>query len=43
MIVNTELMKHPLNWLIVWTMLLIAAIAGHLAMKWFSPVTIEGE
>jgi len=25
---NIELLKNPLNWLIVWLMLLIAALAG---------------
>lgn len=33
MIVNFDLMKHPLNWLIVLTMLVLAGIAGHLAME----------
>lgn len=26
--VNLEIMRNPLNWLIIWLMLLIAAIAG---------------
>lgn len=28
-IINTGLVKHPLNWFIVLMMLVIAAIAGH--------------
>lgn len=28
-VVNTGLLKHPLNWLIVTMMLVIAAIGGH--------------
>jgi hypothetical protein len=35
-IVNIELLKHPLNWLIVWFMLLIAALAGKYAIQLFS-------
>lgn len=30
-----ELAKHPVNWLIVWLMLLIAAIGGHYVIQWF--------
>jgi|HubBroStandDraft_1064217.scaffolds.fasta_scaffold140348_2 hypothetical protein len=28
-IINLELLSHPMNWLIVFFMLVIAAIAGH--------------
>lgn len=34
MIVNTELMKNPLNWLTIWAMILIAAVAGHFILTW---------
>lgn len=32
---NWELMKHPLNWLIVLLMLTIAGIAGHIVLTHF--------
>lgn len=35
MIVNTELLKHPLNWLIVLLMLVIAGAAGSLLLAHF--------
>lgn len=28
-IINTKLLSHPLNWIIIFLMLTIAAIAGH--------------
>lgn len=31
-IVNGPIMAHPLNWLIIWLMVISAAIAGHLVM-----------
>lgn len=34
MIVNTQLLKHPANWVIVTLMLVIAGIAGHLVLSW---------
>lgn len=36
---NVELLKSPLNWLIVWLMLLIAALAGKYAVQFFGMVT----
>jgi hypothetical protein len=33
--INLELLKHPLNWLIIFMMLVIAAIAGHELMSFF--------
>lgn len=38
-IVNTAILKNPLNWLIVWLMLLIAAFGGHfiLTLAGYSP------
>ena len=36
---NVELLKHPLNWLIVWLMLLIAALGGKYAVQFFGMVT----
>lgn len=32
---NWELLKHPLNWLIVLLMLTIAGIAGHIVLTHF--------
>lgn len=34
-IVNFDLIKQPLNWLIVILMLVIAAVAGHLILSAF--------
>lgn len=31
-IINLDIIKHPLNWLIILMMLVIVAIAGHLAL-----------
>lgn len=33
-IVNLSLAKHPLNWVTIFLMLVIAAIAGHLALSY---------
>lgn len=38
MIINWNLMKHPINWFIVLLMLLIAAYGGHLLLKYFDVV-----
>lgn len=35
MLVNWNLLKHPMNWVIVLMMLLIAAYGGHLLLKYF--------
>lgn len=35
MIVNWDLLKHPLNWIIVTLMLIIAGAAGHLLLTHF--------
>jgi hypothetical protein len=32
-IINTEIIKHPMNWIIVFLMLTIAAIFGHLVLS----------
>jgi hypothetical protein len=32
-VINTGLMGHPMNWLIIFLMLVIAAIAGHELMS----------
>ncbi len=32
-VVNVPLLSHPMNWLIVWTVLLFGAVAYHLVMK----------
>ena len=33
-VVNTSLLKHPLNWVIVLFMLILAAMAGHLILSY---------
>jgi len=33
-IVNTAILKNPLNWIIVLLMLVLAGIAGHYALSW---------
>lgn len=38
---NWELLKHPLNWLIVILMLVIAGAAGHLALTLFGANAAE--
>jgi len=40
MIVNVPLLKNPINWVIVFLMLVIAGILGHLGLKYFG-VTAE--
>jgi len=35
-IINFELIKHPINWVIVILMVLIAAMALHFVLKWES-------
>lgn len=35
MIVNWQLMRHPLNWIIVLLMLTIAGMAGHILLTHF--------
>lgn len=32
-VVNTKLLSHPLNWLVVWSMLLVLAYLGHLVIS----------
>ena len=34
-IINMKLLSHPLNWLIIFLMLVIAAIAGHELLSLF--------
>jgi hypothetical protein len=34
MIVNFRLLKHPMNYLVVTLMLVLAGIAGHLVLQW---------
>lgn len=34
-LINWEIVKNPMNWLIVGMMLLLAGVAGHLVMKRF--------
>jgi hypothetical protein len=33
-ILNFDLLKNPLNWAIILLMLIIAGMAGHLALSW---------
>lgn len=35
MIINWGLVKHPMNWVTIVLMLVIAGIAGHLALSYF--------
>jgi hypothetical protein len=35
-VINFEIIKHPVNWLTVILMVLIAAIALHFVLKWES-------
>ena len=35
MIINWQLAKHPMNWVTILLMLVIAGIAGHLALSYF--------
>lgn len=35
-IINFEIIKHPINWVIVILMVLIAAIGLHFVLKWES-------
>lgn len=43
--VNFALLKNPINWLTVILMILIASIAGHLALTYFGiePATSESQ
>ena len=42
---NWELLKNPLNWLIIMLMLIIASIAGHLVLSYWGiePKTSENQ
>ena len=33
-IVNLKLLSHPMNWLTVFFMLILAGVAGHLILSW---------
>lgn len=35
-VINFEIIKHPINWITVILMVLIAAIALHFVLKWES-------
>jgi hypothetical protein len=43
MILNWNLVKHPMNWVVILLMLIIAAMAGHLVLSYFGvePKTSE--
>lgn len=45
MIINWNLAKHPVNWLTIMFMLLIAGVAGHLVLQYFGvqPTTAESK
>jgi hypothetical protein len=34
-VINVDLMKHPMNWITLVLMVLIAGIAMHLILSWF--------
>jgi hypothetical protein len=40
-VINLRLLSHPVNWLIVWTVLLFAGFAYALAHEYFGPVKTE--
>jgi hypothetical protein len=33
-IINVPLLSNPLNWLVVWMMVILAAILGHFILSW---------
>jgi hypothetical protein len=33
-VINFEMIRHPINWITVMLMVLIAAIAFHFVLKW---------
>lgn len=35
-IINTRLMSHPLNWLIIFSMLFVLMFTGHLLISFFT-------
>jgi hypothetical protein len=35
-VVNTALMRHPINWLTFWSMAFLAFYVGHLLISYFS-------
>lgn len=35
-VINFEIIKHPINWITVTLMVMIAAIALHFVLKWES-------
>jgi hypothetical protein len=41
-LVNTAILKQPLNWIIVLLMLVIAGIAGHLILSYFETEPAKG-
>ena len=41
MIVNMGLIKHPMNWVIVTLMLVLAGVAGHLVLGYFGVSAAE--
>lgn len=43
MLINWNLVKHPMNWAVILLMLLIAAMAGHLVLSYFGiePATAD--
>lgn len=43
MIINWQLVKHPMNWVTIVLMLVIAGIAGHLALSYFGVQSASDE
>ena len=41
MIVNVALLRHPMNWVIVTLMLVLAGVAGHLVLNYFGVGPVE--
>jgi hypothetical protein len=43
MIVNWQLLKHPMNYVIITLMLVLAGIAGHLVLSLFGQAPAEAQ
>lgn len=42
-LVNTDILKHPMNWIIILLMLIIAGAAGHLILTYIGVEPKTGE
>jgi hypothetical protein len=43
-VINLKLLSHPINWVTVFLMLILAGVAGHLVLSWvgIEPATANG-